>query len=759
MPLTNPILDDRKYQEILDEALARIPIHNPEWTNFNKSDPGVTLVELFAFLTESLLYRCNQIPERNRRKFLSLLGVPMQPASSAVGIITITNDRGPLKTLTLNGGLEVRAGQTPFRTESGLDILPIEGKVYYKREISTGSDTMKEYYKQLYSSLRGQPPTKDVKLYETVPFVPSGTTGLDLGEDTVDNTLWIALLLRESDGVLDETKDKARKAIGGKTLNLGIMPSLRDVTRRLKPGGELTTDSQQILDYRIPKIPADLKLPDDPNLRVPEYKSLDARSSNDVLSEPGIVQITLPPAEELQLWENLDPLEPGSGDFPPSLDDSKLEDRVITWIRIDSKAATDSKILWVGINAAFVTQRSRISNEVLPSGTGAPDQSVVLSKTPVIPKSVKLTVTFNNVSETWSEIADLFSAGPEVPVQDRRLPPGAVTETDGEVKVYTLDPESGTIRFGDGVHGARPQRGAIIRADYDFGEGRDGNVGAESINTSPSLPAGLKVTNPLQTWGGSEAESVADAEKQISLYLQHRDRLVTAEDFKTITKRTPGVDIGRIEVLTAFNPQLGQNERGDAPGAVTLMVIPKYDLVQPDAPMPDRLFLDAVCDYLEPRRLVTTEVFIRGPQYKSIWVSVGLNVVAGASVAQVREDVKKALLQYLSPLPADDGTSSASGSGWPLNKSVVAVELLAEATRVSGVLSVKTVLLAVGDDDATQEIKMSGLELPRVAGISITPGDAMTLDDLRGQATTQTGVSGQSTSGFISVPAIPEECT
>ena len=89
MPLTIPTLDDRRYQELLDEALARIPVHNPEWTNFNHSDPGVTLIEVFAFLTESLLYRGNQIPERNRRKFLSLLGVPLQPAASARGLVTL----------------------------------------------------------------------------------------------------------------------------------------------------------------------------------------------------------------------------------------------------------------------------------------------------------------------------------------------------------------------------------------------------------------------------------------------------------------------------------------------------------------------------------------------------------------------------------------------------------------------------------------------------------------------------------------------
>src|SRR3954447_6705937 len=101
MSLTLPAVDSRNYQELLNEAVARIPVHNPEWTNFNRSDPGITLIELFAFLTESLLYRANLIPDRNRRKFLSLLGVPLQPAESARGLVTFVNERGPMDTVTL----------------------------------------------------------------------------------------------------------------------------------------------------------------------------------------------------------------------------------------------------------------------------------------------------------------------------------------------------------------------------------------------------------------------------------------------------------------------------------------------------------------------------------------------------------------------------------------------------------------------------------------------------------------------------------
>ena len=96
MPITLPVLDDRNYEQILEEALRRIPVYTPEWTSYRvESDPGVTIVQLFAFLTESLLYRANRIPELNRLKFLQLLNVPLRPASAADGLIAIQNERGP----------------------------------------------------------------------------------------------------------------------------------------------------------------------------------------------------------------------------------------------------------------------------------------------------------------------------------------------------------------------------------------------------------------------------------------------------------------------------------------------------------------------------------------------------------------------------------------------------------------------------------------------------------------------------------------
>jgi hypothetical protein len=79
MPLQLPNLDDRRYADLVAEARRLIPVHDPDWTNHNPSDPGITLVELFAYLTEMLLYRLDRVTAENQRKFLRLLNGPDQP--------------------------------------------------------------------------------------------------------------------------------------------------------------------------------------------------------------------------------------------------------------------------------------------------------------------------------------------------------------------------------------------------------------------------------------------------------------------------------------------------------------------------------------------------------------------------------------------------------------------------------------------------------------------------------------------------------
>src|SRR5271167_4304450 len=84
MPIQSPNLDDLRYERIVEDLLRRIPAYAPEWTDFNDSDPGVTLIQLFAYLAEQVGYRLNCVPEKNYVELLKLLGVQLRPALAAI---------------------------------------------------------------------------------------------------------------------------------------------------------------------------------------------------------------------------------------------------------------------------------------------------------------------------------------------------------------------------------------------------------------------------------------------------------------------------------------------------------------------------------------------------------------------------------------------------------------------------------------------------------------------------------------------------
>lgn len=761
MPIRPPALDARSFEQLRDEVLARIPVHTPEWTNFNASDPGVTLLELFAFLTESLLYRANQIPERNRLKFLQLLGVPLSPAQAATGIVQVGNARGPLAVAGLATGTVLTAGALPFVLEQGLDVLPLEAHVCIKRERHDVPEELRAYYDQLYASFERLRSARGARLYETVPLeatVSAGGGGIDLAAETIDGALWIALAARKGD-----EPDRVRDTVGGRVLSLGLVPWLADADRVLRPGGDadaLYSGSRPTLRCQVPLVPADGRLPAVEAERVPQWRTLPLvpGAGGDVLLRPGTLQLTLPPAAELRLWSNLDPLEAGVGDFPPTLEDSAFEGRILTWLKLTLPPGSSARWRWAGINAGIVQQRERIEAERLPDGDGTPQQQRRLARAPVLAGSVALSVTpvGATTAQPWQAIDDLWAAAPE----------GA--SSSAAARVFRLDAESGELQFGDGAHGERPPLGARLAVSYDVSAGRAGNLNAGAIDGGPLLPPGFTVANPVPTWGGANAETVAEGEKQVTRFLQHRDRCVNAADFEAIAWRAPGLEIGRIDVVPASSPEFGINEPGDAPGAVTLLVLPRRDATQPDAPRPDRLFLDTLCAWLEPRRLVTTEVFLRGAEYVPVWISVGMDVEGGRSIAEVVRAVDAALRAALAVLPpAGQGgvpgelalftpPAGAPARGWPLRKEVVALELSAVVARVAGVSSVRELQLAgVADTVAQPRIPMRGLQLPRIAGLSVVAGDALPVSGLRGE-------SGRGDDGAadqaMPVPVIPEHC-
>ena len=124
MTLIGPVLDDRDFEQLRAELIQRIPTYAPEWTDHNVSDPGIALLELFAFLGETVLFRFNQIPDATKVAFLNLLGVPSLPAQPA-RVLAALRTEDPAGVQVLRGG-ELRAGAVSFETDDEVYAWPVE---------------------------------------------------------------------------------------------------------------------------------------------------------------------------------------------------------------------------------------------------------------------------------------------------------------------------------------------------------------------------------------------------------------------------------------------------------------------------------------------------------------------------------------------------------------------------------------------------------------------------------------------------------
>ena len=132
MSLQAPNLDDRRFQDLVDDAKRLVQQRCPEWTDHNVSDPGVTLIETFAWMTDQLLYRLNRVPERNYVKFLELIGVRLFPPAAARTEVTFWLSAPQSDTVSVTAGTRVatpRSGHDPaivFETTRELEILSCE---------------------------------------------------------------------------------------------------------------------------------------------------------------------------------------------------------------------------------------------------------------------------------------------------------------------------------------------------------------------------------------------------------------------------------------------------------------------------------------------------------------------------------------------------------------------------------------------------------------------------------------------------------
>ena len=132
MPLPIPELDDKRYEELLNEAKTRIPVYAPEWTDYNAHDPGITLIELFAWLSEMQIYRLNRVTDRSYMKFLKLMGIPaLKTARPSVVDVTFSCNQ---QHVSVRAGTEVAAmdpvsgEEMIFETRENIGVIDAEIK-------------------------------------------------------------------------------------------------------------------------------------------------------------------------------------------------------------------------------------------------------------------------------------------------------------------------------------------------------------------------------------------------------------------------------------------------------------------------------------------------------------------------------------------------------------------------------------------------------------------------------------------------------
>jgi Baseplate J-like protein len=734
MPLRPPALDDRSFNDLVDELLARIPAHTPEWTSPTPGDPGRTLIELFAWMGDALLYRVNLIPERQRLAFLRLLGEQMRPAVPATGMVTVSVDEDSTRSATI-GAFATVSGPPDFETLTELNILPVTAQAYYKRRLTKDEE---QKHAALLSGLNNlyRRPGQKTTGYQTTPLFANGLAEPEpfkVKEQAVDGCIWFALLAAKPDPAkMDEVRATLLKGPQGEQqiLNMGFVPALEisNLLGDIGPGGHINHEWSISIKTS----------PGDP----PQYFTVDVYSDSTAgLRRQGVLRLLLPqnknvgaPANDVRV-----DLLAGTGPRPPRIDDASIASRIITWLRF--KPLDDLTVSWMGGNAVQVDQRQSFGGQIIGVSNGTADQQFSAGATSIDPTTFQLQVDEPGVGfQNWQQVDDLATAS-------------------RDAKVYTLDTEAGTVRFGDGIRGAIPPTGFRIRvAQMRAGGGKAGNLppgalGKISATDLAGAPVQkLKVFQPVATTGGDDSETLDSAERRIPGILRHRDRVVTESDYKTLAEQTPGVDVGRIEVLPLFKPQ---TRVSNVPGVVSVMALPRKESISLPNPRPDRPFLETIYAWLGERKPLATELYVIGCEYVGLGLSVGVEVLPEFGMDTVLQNVRQALKEILWPL----SPGGHNKTGWPLGRAVRNSELEIVVANVPGVAAVNGInlfshptanqfrLIAAQNGRAT--LPLSAWQLPELLKVVAVSGSAP-----RSLAPDTTPTDGDG----IAVPVVPEVC-
>ncbi len=725
MPFPIPNLDDRRFDDLVAELRGRLSRQLPELTVVAPGDPVNALVDLFAWLTETVLYRANQIPERQRLAFLNLLQLPLRSAKPSRGIVAIDalglDGQGALPPLLAKESL-LKAGQVNFTTQGELKPTPLELRVLIKKTLDPVTLTAEGIS---LSQLREQYGVEPAAFRPTT-LVP-GKDPLDLAP-AFDKAFHLAVCLPEK---AVKNAARIRKQLAGIILNLGLAPET-------ELDGELAAELQpRQLHWDLAWWP-DKERPLDVQYLPLEQVDDSSKGGRQV----GVARLRLPrEADFLSVLDGIDPQYAGYGDTPPEAPADLKPGQLLFWLRLRCPSETLS-LGYLAVNAVEVLGQGVARDVMLALGTGRPDQVVKLPDGDIDPNAIAIEVSERSQFELWLPVDHFAGSGPT----DRH---------------YMLDASSGTLRFGDGVRGKQPPADARIRAAaYRYGGGSRSNLEPGAIKDLSSPSSLLKVRHEWPTRGGVDAESLTQAERRIPAFLTHRDRAVTAEDFATLALDNPINPVARAEAIVGFSP--GANLRAvrrNQAGVISVFLLPPGPPALGHFPRPTKRLLRDVFDYLKTRILVGTELYVLSPQYQPISVAISLEVVDPATTQQVFREVEQAILSYLWPL----SPLGPRGEGWPLGRSVEINELRTQAGRVDGVEAVNGVRLFTQNLSSkvwlevqeSQKLRLTDYQLPELMAVALQSGEAMPAPP-RGFAPARPGApTGPQP---IPVPVIPDLC-
>ena len=666
MPLQAPNLDDRRFQELFEELRALIPRYAPEWTDHNLSDPGITMMQLFAYLGEIVLFRLNRVPDRNYIKFLQLIGVEQKPAVPARAEVTFLLVQPALPTVTIAKGTLISAQiQPPPPSALAYPTLPPEPEdpvifetdeplialgAVLKAVLGSAGPTFENYTEA------NQVPEQH---YPVFGANPQNGNALLLGfaSDSTFPAMELNLLVRlfvEPNRAQEHRCDLPEAQLRPAAIisweywdgsNWQKLSLLKDETRSLTQTGHVY-----------------LRTPTDP-------RAFQKRTVGNVADSLYWIRCHLVDSQY---------------DRPPELD-------AILTNTVRATAVTTARDEVIGSSNGQPNQFFRLRNAPIYAAPLRPVEDRLrqqLTRPPIpneaeqkvinealrqqeLIKGFLLEVDEEQGAEPWEEVEDFFNSN----AMDRH---------------YVLNRTTGDITFGNGEEGRIPLAGInnLVVRYYRYGGGAQGNVGADMItNLQSSAPGVDKVTNYWAAEGGDDEELIQDTKARAPKELKARDRAVTIQDFEFLALQTPGFRIRRAYALPLYHPQFPDTL---VPGAITVIVIP--DSKAPN-PIPSQNTLQAVCAYLNQHRLLTTEVFVAPPKYIQISIEAAVLARPTANPAEVKTQIENTLSTYLNPL-----TGGEDGLGWVLGAPVLHSEVFRRILNGSGVQRIENLQIVVNGD-------------------------------------------------------------